>query len=52
MQQCSSAGQFLGPPLVAWVAGAVGGWQWTWVITGLASLVGLVLSSRTRYQRA
>ena len=52
MQQCSSAGQFLGPPLVAWVAGAVGGWQWTWVITGLASLVGLVLSSRMRYQRA
>ncbi len=44
MQQCSSAGQFLGPPLVAWVAGMVGGWQWTWVITGLASLVGLVLS--------
>ena len=52
MQQCSSAGQFLGPPLVAWVAGAAGGWQWTWVITGLASVVGLVLSSRTRYQRA
>ena len=52
MQQCSSAGQFLGPPLVAWVAGMVGGWQWTWVITGLASLVGLVLSSRMRYQRA
>ena len=52
MQQCSSAGQFLGPPLVAWVAGTVGGWQWTWVITGLASIVGLLLSSRTRYQRA
>ena len=52
MQQCSSTGQFLGPPLVAWVAGAAGGWQWTWVITGLASLVGLVLSSRMRYQRA
>ncbi|WP_345794255.1 MFS transporter [Thauera sp. JM12B12] len=52
MQQCSSAGQFLGPPLVAWVAGAAGGWQWTWVITGLACVVGLVLSSRTRYQRA
>ena len=52
MQQCSSADQFLGPPLVAWVAGMVGGWQWTWVITGLASLVGFVLSSRMRYQRA
>lgn len=52
MQQCSSTGQFVGPPLVAWVAGAAGGWQWTWVITGLASVVGLLLSSRTRYQRA
>ena len=52
MQQCSSTGQFLGPPLVAWVAGAAGGWQWTWVITGVASVVGLVLASRTRYQRA
>ena len=51
MQQCSSTGQFLGPPLVAWVAGAAGGWQWTWVITGVASVVGLVLASRTRYQR-
>lgn len=51
MQQCSSTGQFLGPPLVAWVAGVAGGWQWTWVITGLASVVGLLLASRTRYQR-
>lgn len=51
MQQCSSTGQFLGPPLVAWVAGVAGGWQWTWVITGVASVVGLVLASRTRYQR-
>ncbi len=52
MQQCSSTGQFLGPPLVAWVAGVAGGWQWTWVITGAASVVGLVLASGTRYQRA
>ncbi len=51
MQQCSSTGQFLGPPLVAWLAGVAGGWQWTWVITGVASVVGLVLASRTRYQR-
>lgn len=51
MQQCSSTGQFLGPPLVAWVAGVAGGWQWTWVITGVASVVGLLLASRTRYQR-
>jgi MFS family permease len=52
MQQCSSTGQFLGPPLVAWVAGVAGGWQWTWVITGVASVVGLLLASKTRYQRA
>ena len=43
VQQCSSTGQFLGPPLVAWVASQVGGWQWTWVVTGSASLVGLAL---------
>ncbi|MFU2487897.1 CynX/NimT family MFS transporter [Thauera sp. WH-1] len=52
MQQCSSTGQFLGPPLVAWVAGVAGGWHWTWVITGAASVVGLLLASRTRYQKA
>ncbi|MER2552360.1 MAG: MFS transporter [Thauera sp.] len=51
MQQCSSAGQFLGPPLVAWVAGLAGGWQWTWVLTGTASAVGLLLASQARYQR-
>lgn len=51
MQQCSSTGQFLGPPLVAWVAGVAGGWHWTWVITGVASAVGLLLASWTRYQR-
>lgn len=51
MQQCSSAGQFLGPPLVAWVAGSMGGWQWTWVLTAMASAVGLLLASGTRYRR-
>lgn len=51
MQQCSSAGQFLGPPLVAWVAGVAGGWQWTWVLTGAASAVGLLLASQTRDSR-
>lgn len=44
MQQCSSTGQFFGPPLVAWLAGQAGGWQWTWVLTGLASLLGLLLA--------
>lgn len=51
MQQCSSAGQFFGPPLVAWVAGSMGGWQWTWVLTGMVSAVGLLLASRARYRR-
>ena len=48
MHQCSSAGQFLGPPVVAWVAGVVGGWQLTWVLTGLASAAGLLLASGLR----
>lgn len=43
MQQWSSLGQFMGPPLVAWVAERAGGWQWTWIATGLTSLTGLVL---------
>lgn len=44
MQQCSSTGQFLGPPLVAWIAAAAGGWHWTWVATVVASGVGLLLA--------
>ncbi len=43
VQQWSSLGQFAGPPLVAAVAAAVGGWQWTWGVTGAASLLGLAL---------
>ena len=43
MQQWSAFGQFVGPPLVAWVAGVAGGWQYTWVVTGAFSLVGLAL---------
>ena len=45
MQQWSSFGQFAGPPLVAWVAGVVGGWHLTWVVTGACSLIGLVLAA-------
>ncbi|APR05519.1 CynX/NimT family MFS transporter [Thauera chlorobenzoica] len=45
MQQWSSTGQFLGPPLIAWVAALSGGWHWTWAVTGAASLSGLVLAS-------
>jgi len=46
MQQLSAAGQFLGPPLVAWVAVLVGGWQWTWVVTVSLSVIGLWLAQR------
>ena len=44
MQQWSSFGQFVGPPLVAWVASRVGGWQWTWAVTGACSVLGLALA--------
>jgi MFS family permease len=46
VQQCSATGQFLGPPLVAWVAAQAGGWQLTWVVTGAASVIGLWLALR------
>jgi len=45
VQQWSAAGQFVGPPLVAWVASQVGGWHLTWVATGACSLLGLVLTA-------
>lgn len=44
MQQWSALGQFAGPPLVAWVAASVGGWQWTWGVTASLSLAGAVLA--------
>lgn len=40
MQQLSAAGQFCGPPLVAWVATLAGGWQSTWMVTVSAALLG------------
>ncbi len=46
MQQFSSLGQFLGPPLVAWVAVVMGGWHATWLVTGACSMAGLVLAWR------
>lgn len=46
MQQFSALGQFLGPPLVAWVATMAGGWQWTWTVTGASSLLGILLAGR------
>ncbi len=43
--QWSALGQFAGPPLVAAVASAAGGWQWTWVATGACSVLGLLLAA-------
>lgn len=45
MQQFSAMGQFLGPPAVAWWVTQAGGWQWTWVMTGACSLLGLGLAA-------
>ena len=42
--QWSAAGQMSGPPLVAWVASRVGGWQWTWAVTGACALAGALLA--------
>jgi len=54
MQQWSCLGQFAGPPVVAWVAHRVGGWQWTWLVTGGCALLGiaLALGSRKRLRAA
>lgn len=46
VQQVSATGQFLGPPLVAWVAHMAGGWQLTWVVTASACVIGLILAQR------
>lgn len=46
MQQASSLGQFIAPPVVAWIAHRAGGWQWTWVVTLTCSLAGLAFAAR------
>lgn len=46
MQQLSALGQFVGPPLVAWVAVQAGGWHWTWAVTGACCLLGVVVARR------
>jgi MFS transporter, CP family, cyanate transporter len=48
MQQASSLGQFIAPPVVAWVANRAGGWHWTWAVTLACSLAGIVLAARLR----
>jgi len=45
VQQWSALGQFAGPPLVAAVASSAGGWQWTWLVTGACSVIGLLLTA-------
>jgi hypothetical protein len=52
VQQWSAFGQFVGPPLVAWIASRAGGWQYTWLATGGCALVGLLLMTRIRRQIA
>ena len=45
MQQCSSLGQFAGPPVVAWVVNRAGGdWQWTWTATAAFAAAGIALA--------
>jgi MFS family permease len=53
VQQWSALGQFAGPPLVAWVASAVGGWQHTgWVTAGFCGLGLLLARALALRQRA
>ncbi|MEY2683982.1 MAG: hypothetical protein RJA09_1126 [Pseudomonadota bacterium] len=46
MQQLSALGQFVGPPMVGWVAATMGGWTHTWVFNAACCLGGLVLAWR------
>ncbi|MGE4338005.1 MAG: CynX/NimT family MFS transporter [Pigmentiphaga sp.] len=44
MQQWSAVGQLAIPPAVGWLAAMAGGWQLTWVATGLCSVAGLIFA--------
>jgi len=46
VQQVSAFGQLSTPPLFAWVAVQVGGWGYTWWMTGLLSFIGVMLALR------
>jgi CP family cyanate transporter-like MFS transporter len=46
IQQWSSGGQVIGPPVVAWLATVLGGWQWTWAFSLSCCLVGVALATR------
>ncbi|GGH53916.1 MFS transporter [Comamonas phosphati] len=50
MQQWSCVGQFAGPPAVAAVATAMGGWQWTWAVTGCMCVLGGLLALAVQRQ--
>ena len=52
IQQWSSAGQVLGPPIAAWLAARVGGWQWTWALSLGCCLAGIFLAGRIRARLA
>jgi MFS family permease len=52
IQQLSACGQFLGPPLVGWVASLAGDWRWTWLVTGGCAMAGVVLAFRIRREIA
>lgn len=45
MQQCSSIGQFAGPPLAAWAAARAGSWDVIWTVTGAFALAGMVIAT-------
>lgn len=47
LQQWSGLGQVVGPPAVAWLVTRVGGWQWTWALTGSWCLAGILLAAAT-----
>ena len=47
LQQWSAFGHLVGPPLIAWVASAAGGWHWTWLCTGACALAGMVVAAAT-----
>ena len=46
IQQWSSAGQVIGPPVVAFLATLLGGWQWTWAFSLGCCLMGIALATR------
>lgn len=52
MQQCSSTGQFFGPPAVAMLVASVGGWHMTWVATAACSVLGLLLVMGLKFRAA